>query len=102
MAWSILEDGTLPTQGAVGEFSEEEINTLPEPRGVRIDATVVDDLAKLPSDVNPDDSIIIDENVLSMWDGDHIEPLKIILDSNKNHIIFVANTNDLVERANDL
>ena len=86
MAWSILNNGTLPFYKKVSGFNIDELNTLPIPNNVQFEYNVV-----LPGEEIDSSSISITEEEALNYNNGDIEPLRKILTSNTDKITFIIN-----------
>ena len=87
MGWNILDDGRLPHKGNLYEYSQEEVDSLPNPTGEEFEIYYPnqDDL------YSPEDIITININDLR---SEGIKILKQVLESGKHIIHFVGFSND--------
>jgi ABC-type histidine transport system ATPase subunit len=86
MAWSILDNGTLPFYKKVAGFSIDDLNTLPMPNNVQFEYNVITP----DEEIDPNSVVITEQEALAYSNGD-IVPLRKILESGTNQITFVIN-----------
>ena len=86
MAWSILNNGTIPFYKRVSGFNIDQLNTLPLPNNIQFTYNV----SLADEEINPNSVVITEEETIDYSNG-NIEPLKKILESGTDQITFIIN-----------
>lgn len=112
MAFSISEDGTMPKQGEIEGFTDEEVNSLPAPDGRKINYDVTTTDENIPEELT--NYVEITNADIEEWSNGSIEPLRKILESKTHFVLFrlngsisegghnIENGSDVLSDANDL